>query len=137
MANNSVMQAQLCWWFRSNLSKTFASCKSNKKRKSKYFDSRPQQRQGVYRQEHMCSLYLQNSYTDSKISLYTIFFVLAAAAPFSSSITIVSPRLDVTLEMATYNCPCVKTGSRRYSMHHNFVELINNCVHRADYASLG
>jgi hypothetical protein len=50
-----------------------------------------------------------------KTSLYTMFRVLVLQLPESSSIRIKRPFCDVTLDIATYSCPCVKTGFFRYT----------------------
>ena len=50
-----------------------------------------------------------------KTSLYTMFRVLVLQLPESSSTRIKIPFCDVTLDIATYNCPCVKTGFFRYT----------------------
>ena len=55
-----------------------------------------------------------NSYRLSKTSGKTTLIVELHGFPSSSKISIFNPFLVVTLDTATYNCPCVKTGSFKY-----------------------
>ena len=54
--------------------------------------------------------------------VYTIFFVDAVLCTLSLLINTFSPLLEVTLEIATYNCPRVKTGFCR-----NKPTFFNDC----------
>ena len=56
-----------------------------------------------------------NSYRLSKTSGKTTLIVELHGFPSSSKISIFNPFLVVTLDTATYNCPCVNTGWGRYN----------------------